>query len=151
MFYLFLYSHDTFFIFFFSSRRRHTRSDRDWSSDVCSSDLLEVERRLPVEPALRQIVWELVLVLGGALVESAERGEGRDVFAVLVVALDRAVGEAQRKGRVRVEPRPFGLEERVRDLRVGVALDSDDLVLVALAYGARLRVNRAREFEHRVA
>src|SRR2546421_5484408 len=26
--------------FFFSSRRRHTRSDRDWSSDVCSSDLL---------------------------------------------------------------------------------------------------------------
>src|SRR2546421_608079 len=24
--------------FFFSSRRRHTRSDRDWSSDVCSSD-----------------------------------------------------------------------------------------------------------------
>src|SRR5207249_9641568 len=26
-------------IFFFSSRRRHTRSKRDWSSDVCSSDL----------------------------------------------------------------------------------------------------------------
>src|SRR5690349_23717134 len=28
-----------FFFFFFSSRRRHTRSLRDWSSDVCSSDL----------------------------------------------------------------------------------------------------------------
>src|SRR5699024_11411030 len=26
--------------FFFSSRRRHTRSKRDWSSDVCSSDLM---------------------------------------------------------------------------------------------------------------
>src|SRR5690625_7958518 len=26
-------------IFFFSSRRRHTRWPRDWSSDVCSSDL----------------------------------------------------------------------------------------------------------------
>src|SRR6266849_10020731 len=26
-------------LFFFSSRRRHTRSTRDWSSDVCSSDL----------------------------------------------------------------------------------------------------------------
>src|SRR5207249_8160878 len=26
--------------FFFSSRRRHTRSKRDWSSDVCSSDLV---------------------------------------------------------------------------------------------------------------
>src|SRR5690349_23731994 len=29
----------TCFFFFFSSRRRHTRSLRDWSSDVCSSDL----------------------------------------------------------------------------------------------------------------
>src|SRR5256884_4396567 len=27
------------FYFFFSSRRRHTRCSRDWSSDVCSSDL----------------------------------------------------------------------------------------------------------------
>src|SRR5699024_11361442 len=32
-----LVNYDT--IFFFSSRRRHTRSKRDWSSDVCSSDL----------------------------------------------------------------------------------------------------------------
>src|SRR5205085_7214754 len=31
----FIYS----FYFFFSSRRRHTRFDCDWSSDVCSSDL----------------------------------------------------------------------------------------------------------------
>src|SRR5438067_8360902 len=30
------------FFFFFSSRRRHTRSKRDWSSDVCSSDLVNV-------------------------------------------------------------------------------------------------------------
>src|SRR2546421_8847361 len=29
--------------FFFSSRRRHTRSDRDWSSDVCSSDQSQAE------------------------------------------------------------------------------------------------------------
>src|SRR5207302_4867638 len=28
-------------VFFFSSRRRHTIFSRDWSSDVCSSDLLE--------------------------------------------------------------------------------------------------------------
>src|SRR5207249_8253194 len=28
--------------FFFSSRRRHTRSKRDWSSDVCSSDLIGI-------------------------------------------------------------------------------------------------------------
>src|SRR5256886_10881220 len=30
---------DVFLFFFFSSRRRHTRFDCDWSSDVCSSDL----------------------------------------------------------------------------------------------------------------
>ena len=30
-----------FYFFFFSSRRRHTRSKRDWSSDVCSSDLIK--------------------------------------------------------------------------------------------------------------
>src|SRR5204862_3069952 len=36
-----------FFFFFFSSRRRHTRSLRDWSSDVCSSDLvIEATERL---------------------------------------------------------------------------------------------------------
>src|SRR5690606_39652769 len=29
--------------FFFSSRRRHTRFSRDWSSDVCSSDLFKLE------------------------------------------------------------------------------------------------------------
>src|SRR5438309_3345935 len=31
-----------FFFFFFSSRRRHTRWNCDWSSDVCSSDLLKL-------------------------------------------------------------------------------------------------------------
>src|SRR5256885_17057134 len=32
-----------FFCFFFSSRRRHTRLQGDWSSDVCSSDLEMIE------------------------------------------------------------------------------------------------------------
>src|SRR5690554_2501571 len=32
-----------FFFFFFSSRRRHTRCGRDWSSDVCSSDLETID------------------------------------------------------------------------------------------------------------
>src|SRR5690606_40851760 len=36
----FLYFYYFSFFFFFSSRRRHTRFSRDWSSDVCSSDLL---------------------------------------------------------------------------------------------------------------
>src|SRR3989304_8300366 len=38
--------------FFFSSRRRHTRCSRDWSSDVCSSDLstFHPQKRAPVLP-----------------------------------------------------------------------------------------------------
>src|SRR5699024_12189833 len=36
-------------LFFFSSRRRHTRSKRDWSSDVCSSDLVPPVVQLSVE------------------------------------------------------------------------------------------------------
>src|SRR5690606_3235478 len=32
-----------FYLFFFSSRRRHTRFSRDWSSDVCSSDLFFIQ------------------------------------------------------------------------------------------------------------
>src|SRR5690606_40152803 len=36
--------------FFFSSRRRHTRFSRDWSSDVCSSDLTHRRNRLRRRP-----------------------------------------------------------------------------------------------------
>src|SRR5205809_5217396 len=36
---LFIIQAFTYKFFFFSSRRRHTRCSRDWSSDVCSSDL----------------------------------------------------------------------------------------------------------------
>src|SRR5687768_1238796 len=43
-----------FFFFFFSSRRRHTRCSRDWSSDVCSSDLVaafptDIEATVPFQ------------------------------------------------------------------------------------------------------
>src|SRR2546422_5857546 len=35
-------------VFFFSSRRRHTRCSRDWSSDVCSSDLTQGAEQIVV-------------------------------------------------------------------------------------------------------
>src|SRR5438105_14669570 len=50
------------FVFFFSSRRRHTRSTRDWSSDVCSSDLRRgfggTILRL-TEPAEQANLWQI--------------------------------------------------------------------------------------------
>src|SRR3989440_2853 len=45
--------------FFFSSRRRHTRSDRDWSSDVCSSDRSEEhtsELQSQAEDGIRDLI-----------------------------------------------------------------------------------------------
>src|SRR5690606_40483750 len=40
--------------FFFSSRRRHTRFSRDWSSDVCSSDLANIA----VAPVIENCVFQ---------------------------------------------------------------------------------------------
>src|SRR5688572_23627984 len=61
------------FFFFFSSRRRHTRFDCDWSSDVCSSDLisqpdygeqaLEIADRLILSGALDVVVIDSVAAL----------------------------------------------------------------------------------------
>src|SRR5207248_3835609 len=61
--------------FFFSSRRRHTRSYGDWSSDVCSSDLLSAGcygRPSPVHPAdrLQQVPGRVRRVARGAFVRS---------------------------------------------------------------------------------
>src|SRR2546430_6001413 len=42
-------------LFFFSSRRRHTRFDCDWSSDVCSSDLTGIAIHVD-DPALAALI-----------------------------------------------------------------------------------------------
>src|SRR2546427_926099 len=56
------------FFFFFSSRRRHTRFDCDWSSDVCSSDLLDAARRYaqiaPAAPHAQHMPSHIFIRLG---------------------------------------------------------------------------------------
>src|SRR2546429_9952025 len=49
------------FCFFFSSRRRHTRCSRDWSSDVCSSDLW---KRVPARWTMELTAAPLALGYG---------------------------------------------------------------------------------------
>src|SRR5699024_10400805 len=50
--------------FFFSSRRRHTRSKRDWSSDVCSSDLEKLAADLPYGVAVAAAwSWRMLLII----------------------------------------------------------------------------------------
>src|SRR5438876_1134301 len=46
---------DVFNLFFFSSRRRHTRWTGDWSSDVCSSDLFLMTAVWFFNPLLRRL------------------------------------------------------------------------------------------------
>src|SRR6266496_6130661 len=67
------------FFFFFSSRRRHTRSLRDWSSDVCSSDLGDRDGDLACERILRQEVEKDLeqAAVGGAIDRRAHHYDPR--------------------------------------------------------------------------
>src|SRR2546426_7220580 len=80
--------------FFFSSRRRHTRLQGDWSSDVCSSDL-EIER-LPVVRSARPKGLDLLFEGGD---ERALRGE---VEEQMLTQDQLSVGEMSRSEERRV-------------------------------------------------
>src|SRR6266498_651435 len=68
--------------FFFSSRRRHTRCGRDWSSDVCSSDLGAVTVLLELLPRLEDVPGDLQAVKSeGFLGAEAEVGMEGEVAA----------------------------------------------------------------------
>src|SRR2546426_4214586 len=113
--------------FFFSSRRRHTRLQGDWSSDVCSSDLTQVPKacahcrttsgvrpsptipRMPDTPTMRAV--GSVMAIGRA--STASRFEGSD-RKVERLDLGRSDGEGRFVGK--------GGEERLHDL--GIELDA---------------------------
>src|SRR6266498_5377032 len=68
--------HRTYF-FFFSSRSRHTRCGRDWSSDVCSSDLPSFTQplmyaRIKGRPSVRKLYTEALVNRGDLSLEDAE-------------------------------------------------------------------------------
>src|SRR5690606_40371470 len=97
--------------FFFSSRRRHTRFSRDWSSDVCSSDLHFVRRN------------EVEVARDGLLQGRGRHGEFQRIAGIVLAEQSR--DEATRKGvaaahavdelnLVRSEERRVGKECRAR-------------------------------------
>src|SRR5207248_10014921 len=96
---------------FFSSRRRHTRSYGDWSSDVCSSDLLALIQS--VDPALfHTITGARTFTRGGVILEIGPhrvlvgRDAGPEVIrAVVLVSQDLA---AKRRAYVELDARFAG-------------------------------------------
>src|SRR5207249_9682305 len=82
--------------FFFSSRRRHTRSKRDWSSDVCSSDLATMPPKAATLSVSRARETDSVAAFGG------------------IVALNRPIDVATAGAIVRSEERRVGKEGRSR-------------------------------------
>src|SRR5436305_7819885 len=84
--------------FFFSSRRRHTRCGRDWSSDVCSSDLALMGSKTSAEVGIGQ---------------TPEGGFKLDIdIHVEIAGLDEAA--AQELVEARSEERRVGKECRCR-------------------------------------
>src|SRR5690606_40654688 len=64
--------------FFFSSRRRHTRFSRDWSSDVCSSDLKNEVYNVAVGD--RTTLNELYCALQVALAENSKPYDRKPMY-----------------------------------------------------------------------
>src|SRR5207249_9255792 len=84
--------------FFISSRRRHTRSKRDWSSDVCSSDLQGIVAGLPLwrNPLPWKNTPETPNIGTWAQTDDMRPGLGWDGLAHLERFVDRkSVGEGK--------------------------------------------------------
>src|SRR6266478_8930734 len=80
--------------FFFSSRRRHTRFDCDWSSDVCSSDL-----ELALEPVLGALVLARLLPQVRVAPVQIGRASCRERVEISVVAVSLKKKKQLRKSK----------------------------------------------------
>src|SRR5690625_7258030 len=97
-------------LFFFSSRRRHTRWPRDWSSDVCSSDLFRSARF-----TRRRFTNGRFLCFGlGFFFCSTLYGRKPSLFASAHRSEERRVGK---ESRSRWLPEPESKEKAMRNRR----------------------------------
>src|SRR3712207_7304405 len=79
--------------FFFSSRRRHTRYWRDWSSDVCSSDLLPIRVKRMREADRRSRVFSVSATDIPCTSSKDRTSRGKDSVTVLPRSEERRVGK----------------------------------------------------------
>src|SRR5206468_6883580 len=97
----------------FSSRRRHTRSDRDWSSDVCSSDLLDYGYHAPT--VYFPLIVDEAIMIEPTETESKETLDRFcDALAFVVSQEDPEVVKAAPHNTARSEERRVGKERKSR-------------------------------------
>src|SRR2546430_3736953 len=131
--------------FFFSSRRRHTRFDCDWSSDVCSSDL-ELMRHEPVPLVISDL--RMPQMDGVTLLrEVITRWPDTAVIMVTAVAEVESAVACLQLGALDYVAKPFHLDE-VR-ARVMQALDKRRLILENRMYHEQLE-QRVQEQARRI-
>src|SRR5688500_20213283 len=102
-------------VLFFSSRRRHTRLQGDWSSDVCSSDLFFLEQgfqalddaQAGIEQGQQLLAEQHQRQLGAALAPEGQAGKGRRPEIGRASCRERgqnhAAGGASKRGEKKTE------------------------------------------------
>src|SRR5690606_40062563 len=81
--------------YFFSSRRRHTRFSRDWSSDVCSSDVVVPRNCIDEDKKLREIDVRI------AALTAAQLKKAPSSYPLAQKTEDERRSEERRVGKVR--------------------------------------------------
>src|SRR2546430_7448387 len=92
-----------FMSLFFSSRRRHTRFDCDWSSDVCSSDLAREKVEAGFKPRIEKTTQTKAQSSGGSGARFRRRVQTQvalDHFGQSAEAFFREIGRASCRERV---------------------------------------------------
>src|SRR5699024_7984401 len=85
----------------YSSRRRHTRSKRDWSSDVCSSDLPQAKFKFELPAKKAGVVTEIIAneIGKAALMLGAGRETQKSVIDLSVgIVLHKKIGDKVEQG-----------------------------------------------------
>src|SRR2546430_6160924 len=118
-------------LFFFSSRRRHTRFDCDWSSDVCSSDLMvtKVREGKPSAFSVIDLNFAMKEIAEWALNIAALRGAS---YADARIVDERSRALATKNGKI-------GSASDVESLGIGIRVIADG------AWGFAASDNLSRE------
>src|SRR5690606_40010374 len=112
--------------FFFSSRRRHTRFSRDWSSDVCSSDLATQVQITPETLNNPELFKQF-----------------QDNQANLTSALSRLMAVVERYPDLKANQNFLALQSQLEGTENRIAVARRDYIEAVRVYNTGLKIGRA--------